>query len=170
MAKKPTKSTGTAAGSGSPDLDILKELVALLDASSATSIKFGKGDASYEVSRGGPFGMGIPMGMGMPPAPPPPQAGAASLPAAPHAPDKPASNLIEIKSPMVGTFYRAPEPGADPYVKAGSRIAPGQTLCIIEAMKIMNEIESEISGTIREVAVEDASPVEFGQVLYRVEP
>ena len=174
MAKKPSKPAAKPSGaSASSDLDILKELVALLDASSATSIKFGKGDASYEVSRGGPFGMGIPMGM--PPVAhhaPPPQAGAgsASLPAAPHAPEKPASNLIEIKSPMVGTFYRAPEPGADPYVKSGSRIAAGQTLCIIEAMKIMNEIESEISGTIREVAVEDASPVEFGQVLFRVEP
>jgi acetyl-CoA carboxylase biotin carboxyl carrier protein len=71
---------------------------------------------------------------------------------------------------MVGTFYRSPEPGADPYVKAGSRVAPGQTLCIIEAMKIMNEIESEVSGRVREVLVEDSQPVEFGQVLFRVEP
>src|SRR3989338_8846490 len=81
-----------------------------------------------------------------------------------------ASNLIEIKSPMVGTYYRAPEPGADPYVKPGSRVSVGQTLCIIEAMKIMNEIESEISGVVRDVLVEDAQPVEFGQVLFRVEP
>ena len=71
---------------------------------------------------------------------------------------------------MVGTYYRAPEPGADPYVKPGSRVSVGQTLCIIEAMKIMNEIESEISGVVRDVLVEDAQPVEFGQVLFRVEP
>lgn len=76
----------------------------------------------------------------------------------------------EVKSPMVGTFYGAPEPGAKPYVSVGSRVSKGQILCIIEAMKIMNEIEAEVSGVIREVAVEDASPVEFGQVLFRVDP
>jgi acetyl-CoA carboxylase biotin carboxyl carrier protein len=78
--------------------------------------------------------------------------------------------LKEIKSPMVGTYYKAPEPGADPYVKVGSRVTSGQTVCIIEAMKIMNEIEAEITGVIREVCVEDAQPVEFGQVLFRVDP
>jgi acetyl-CoA carboxylase biotin carboxyl carrier protein len=82
----------------------------------------------------------------------------------------PSATLKEIKSPMVGTFYSAPEPGADPYVKAGSRIAAGQTVCIIEAMKIMNEIEAEFGGVIREIAVENAQAVEFGQVLFRVEP
>ena len=78
--------------------------------------------------------------------------------------------LKEIKSPMVGTFYKAPEPGAESYVKVGSRVTPGQTVCIIEAMKIMNEIEAEITGVIREISVEDAQPVEFGQVLFRVDP
>ncbi len=82
----------------------------------------------------------------------------------------PAPALKEIKSPMVGTWYKAPEPGADPYVKVGSRVTSGQTVCIIEAMKIMNEIEAEITGVIREVCVEDAQPVEFGQVLFRVDP
>jgi acetyl-CoA carboxylase biotin carboxyl carrier protein len=80
------------------------------------------------------------------------------------------SPLKEIKSPMVGTFYMAPEPGADPYVKVGGRITPGQTVCIIEAMKIMNEIEAEVSGAVREILVEDAQPVEYGQVLFRVDP
>jgi acetyl-CoA carboxylase biotin carboxyl carrier protein len=80
------------------------------------------------------------------------------------------SQLLEIKSPMVGTFYAAPEPGADPYIKAGSRVATGQVVCIIEAMKIMNEIESEVAGVVREVLVENAQPVEFGQPLYRVDP
>jgi acetyl-CoA carboxylase biotin carboxyl carrier protein len=78
--------------------------------------------------------------------------------------------LKEIKSPMVGTFYKSPEPGAEAYVKPGSRITPGQTVCIIEAMKIMNEIEAEIAGVIREISVDDAQPVEFGQVLFRVDP
>jgi acetyl-CoA carboxylase biotin carboxyl carrier protein len=80
------------------------------------------------------------------------------------------TTLKEIKSPMVGTFYKAPEPGAEPYVKVGSRVSAGQTVCIIEAMKIMNEIEAEISGVVREISVEDTQPVEFGTVLYRVDP
>jgi acetyl-CoA carboxylase biotin carboxyl carrier protein len=78
--------------------------------------------------------------------------------------------LKEIKSPMVGTFYKSPEPGADPYVKVGARVTPGETVCIIEAMKIMNEIEAEIAGVVREILADDAQPVEFGQVLFRVDP
>jgi acetyl-CoA carboxylase biotin carboxyl carrier protein len=81
-----------------------------------------------------------------------------------------APQLKEIRSPMVGTFYKAPEPGAEPYIKVGNRVTPGQTVCIIEAMKIMNEIEAEIAGTVREILVEDGQPVEFGQVLFRVDP
>ena len=71
---------------------------------------------------------------------------------------------------MVGTFYKSPEPGAEPYVKVGSRISAGQTVCIIEAMKIMNEIEAEVSGVVKEVLADDAQPVEFGSVLFRVDP
>ena len=77
---------------------------------------------------------------------------------------------LEIKSPMVGTFYQSPEPAAQPYVKVGSRVTVGQVVCIIEAMKIMNEIESEVTGVIRDVAAQNAQPVEFGQVLFRVDP
>ena len=170
MAKKPTKAANSASpAKPSGDLDVLKELVKLLDDSSVSSIKLSRGDASYEVSRLPGTGMFTAAPMHHAPvhhhAPGPPADAGAPAAAAP-----PASNLIEIKSPMVGTFYRAPEPGAEPYVKAGSRVAPGQTLCIIEAMKIMNEIESEVSGVIRELLVEDQTPVEFGQVLYRVEP
>jgi acetyl-CoA carboxylase biotin carboxyl carrier protein len=80
------------------------------------------------------------------------------------------AHLLEIKSPMVGTFYQSPEPGAQAYVKVGSRVNVGQVVCIIEAMKIMNEIESEVAGVVREVAVQNAQPVEFGQVLFRVDP
>jgi acetyl-CoA carboxylase biotin carboxyl carrier protein len=85
-------------------------------------------------------------------------------------PAAPASMLKEIKSPMVGTFYAAPEPGAEPYIRTGSRVSAGQTVCIVEAMKIMNEIEAEFGGVVREVLVEDATPVEFGQVLFRIDP
>jgi len=78
--------------------------------------------------------------------------------------------LLEVKSPMVGTYYRAPEPGAAPYVAEGARIEKGQILCIIEAMKIMNEIESEYAGVLKEIVVADAHPVEYGQVLFRIDP
>ena len=77
---------------------------------------------------------------------------------------------LEVKSPMVGTFYSAPEPGAKPYVAVGQRVQKGQILCIIEAMKIMNEIESEFSGVVKEVNVQDAQPVEYGQALFRIDP
>ena len=84
--------------------------------------------------------------------------------------EPPKAKLLEVKSPMVGTFYRSPEPGIPPYVIEGARVEKGQILCIIEAMKIMNEIESEYSGVVREVLVADAHPVEYGQVLFRVDP
>jgi len=78
--------------------------------------------------------------------------------------------LLEVKSPMVGTYYAAPEPGGKPYVTEGTRIAKGEIVCIIEAMKIMNEIESEFAGVVREVLVQDTHPVEYGQVLLRIDP
>ncbi|HDP98103.1 MAG TPA: acetyl-CoA carboxylase biotin carboxyl carrier protein [bacterium] len=79
------------------------------------------------------------------------------------------SNLIEVRSPMVGTFYRAPSPEADPYVQQGDIIAPNQVLCIIEAMKLMNEIESEIRGRVVEILGENGKPVEYNQLLFRIE-
>lgn len=96
----------------------------------------------------------------------PAAAAAAAAPAATPA----ASTLKDVKSPMVGTFYKSPEPGAEPYVKVGSRIAVGQTVCIIEAMKIFNEIKAECSGTIAKVLVKNGEPVEFGQALFLVKP
>ena len=78
--------------------------------------------------------------------------------------------LTDIKSPMVGTFYAQPEPGTEPYVKVGGRVKVGQTVCIIEAMKIMNPIDAEVAGVVKEMVVQDAQPVEFGQVLFRVDP
>ncbi|MDP2942449.1 MAG: acetyl-CoA carboxylase biotin carboxyl carrier protein [Candidatus Omnitrophota bacterium] len=80
------------------------------------------------------------------------------------------SKRIEIKAPMVGTFYRAPAPDAPPFVEVGNDIEPGQVICIIEAMKLMNEIKSEVKGKIVDIVVESAQPVEFGHVLFLIEP
>ena len=80
------------------------------------------------------------------------------------------SNLIEVKSPMVGTLYAASSPDADNYVKVGSRVNAGDTLCILEAMKLMNELEAEVSGVIEEVCVQNGEPVQYGQVLFLLNP
>ena len=80
------------------------------------------------------------------------------------------ADLMEITAPMVGTFYRAPAPGEPSFVEVGSRIAVGQTICILEAMKLMNELEAELSGEVVEILVDNGTPVEFGQVLMRVKP
>jgi acetyl-CoA carboxylase biotin carboxyl carrier protein len=96
---------------------------------------------------------------------PAPSAAATAAPAA-----APASNLVEVKSPMVGTFYRAPAPEAPPYVEVGATVKKGQTLCILEAMKLMNELECEVDGVVREILVDNTDPVEYGQVLFRIEP
>lgn len=82
----------------------------------------------------------------------------------------PTINRVEIKAPMVGTFYRAPAPDAPPFVEVGDEIEPGQVICIIEAMKLMNEIKAEIKGKVVEIAVENAEPIEFGQTLFLIEP
>ncbi len=122
-----------------------------------------------------------------PPAPAAPPPAAPALPAAnPEAPAAPAPepapkaeeaapaddcpNCVEIKAPIVGTFYRRPAPDAEPYVKEGDRVEKGQVLCIIEAMKLFNEIESEVSGVVRKILVEDGEPVEYGQPLFLIEP
>jgi len=94
-----------------------------------------------------------------------PAHGAAPAPAAPAADP----GLHEVASPMVGTFYRAPAPEAPPFVEVGDRIRPGQTLCILEAMKLMNELQSEVSGIVRSVHVENGAPVEYGQALFSIE-
>jgi len=86
------------------------------------------------------------------------------------APEPPKATTVDIKSPMVGTFYKSPEPSAKAYVAVGDRVSKGQIVCIIEAMKIMNEIESDHSGVIREILAQDAQPVEYGQVLFKLDP
>ncbi len=157
------------------DFKIVEKLLALLDDSQANTIEVKKGwwSTTVKVSKGPMGGASGPVTY---------QVAAESNPASPASPatpaaasgqesvEAPATNHIEIKSPMVGTFYSRPEPGVEPYVRTGSRITPGKTLCIIEAMKIMNPVDSEVSGVIVEVVVEDAQPIEFGQVLFRVDP
>jgi len=88
----------------------------------------------------------------------------------PETEEKPEENYYVVESPMVGTFYRAPAPGAEPFVKEGDYVEKGQTLCIIEALKVMNEIESEVSGIVRKILVENGQPVEYGQPLFYIEP
>ena len=164
------------------DLRYVKKLVELLDGSSVDSIEIASDKGlKIRISKTPQRGAGQPAAqLQMPamvplqqpaPQPAPSDGLAAAAPAAPPPPvEPPKENLLEVKSPMVGTFYRAPEPGAQPYVSEGSRIEKGQILCIIEAMKIMNEIESEYSGVIREIQASEAHPVEYGQVLFRVDP
>jgi len=83
---------------------------------------------------------------------------------------EPEEKFYVVESPMVGTFYRAPSPGAEPFVKEGDYVEKGQVLCIIEALKVMNEIESEVSGIVRKILVENGQPVEYGQPLFYIEP
>jgi acetyl-CoA carboxylase biotin carboxyl carrier protein len=156
------------------DFALLERLLDLLHRSDAQTIEIRRWTTTIRVSKGPLTNSGTPVTyqVAAPPHPAAPAAAAhAAAPAAEGAaPAVAPTNLVEIKSPMVGTFYAQPEPGAAPYVRVGSRVDPGKTLCIIEAMKIMNPLDSEVAGVIREVLVEDAQPVEFGQVLFRVDP
>ncbi len=156
------------------DLRYLKKVLEMLDESTVDSLEItsDKGMklrvSKSPTQRGGAV-LGAQM-MAAPAAAPAPAPVAAAVAAPVAEPAKPASTLLEVKSPMVGTFYAKPEPGANPYASVGTRVSKGQILCIIEAMKIMNEIECEVSGTVVEVGVQDSSAVEYGQVLFRVDP
>jgi acetyl-CoA carboxylase biotin carboxyl carrier protein len=161
------------------DLRYVKKLIDMLDGSSVDSIEISSDKGmkiriSKTPSQRGTVQMAAPLPLpALLPAPAaaaPLAAGGTSDGEGPPREEAPKPKLLEVKSPMVGTFYGAPEPGASPYVSEGTRIAKGQILCIIEAMKIMNEIESEFSGVVREVLAQDAHPVEYGQVLFRVDP
>jgi acetyl-CoA carboxylase biotin carboxyl carrier protein len=103
------------------------------------------------------------------PAAPRPEPAPVSVPAVDSNPPDAEKKYIEIKSPMVGTFYAAPAPDAAPYVKLNQKISVGQVVCIVEAMKLMNEIESEVAGRVAKIMVENAQPVEFGQVLFLID-
>jgi acetyl-CoA carboxylase biotin carboxyl carrier protein len=166
------------------DLRYVKKLIEMMDGSSVDSVEI-TSDKGMKIrisktpQQRGPVQIPTPVPMPalLPAAVPTPSrmtpvdgTAAVSESEAPPRAEAPKTKLLEVKSPMVGTYYGAPEPGAKPYVAAGSRIAKGQILCIIEAMKIMNEIESEFSGVVTEVAAQDAHPVEYGQVLFRIDP
>ncbi len=158
------------------DLRYVKKLIEMLDGSSVDSVEIStdKGmklriskspqQRNAAVSVAAPVALPAVLPIAAPARPA--EEGVVTAPKA----EVPKANLLEIKSPMVGTFYSAPEPGAKPYVVVGDRVSKGQIVCIIEAMKIMNELESEYDGVVRELGVTDSHPVEYGQVLYRVDP
>ena len=155
------------------DFKMLEKLLDLLNSSDAQSIEVTKRwwSTSIRVSKspGGNHAGPVTYQVAAPQAPAAgAPAGETGSPAA--VPGTPAPDLVEITSPMVGTFYVQSEPGAKPFVAVGSRVQTGTVVCIIEAMKIMNPLESEVSGVVVERLIEDAQPVEFGQVLFRVDP
>lgn len=148
------------------DLRKLKKLIDLVEESGISELELTEGEEKVRISRA--------MAPGAAPvtqhvaAPAPVAAPAAAAPAAPAAA---AAEVLEgkvVKSPMVGTFYRASSPDAKPFVDVGSSVNTGDTLCIIEAMKLLNEIESEFSGTIKKVFVENGQPVEYGEPLFLI--
>ncbi|WP_349263968.1 acetyl-CoA carboxylase biotin carboxyl carrier protein [Longimicrobium sp.] len=160
------------------DLDFLRGLIDAVDASGIDSMEISRGGTRIRINKTPPpapvaaAALPAPVAHAAPAAAPAPAAAAPSAaPAAgAAAPAAPASNLVDIKSPMVGTFYRSPAPEAPSYVEVGTRVGKGQTLCILEAMKLMNELPADTAGTIREILVENGEPVEYGQVLFRLDP
>ena len=162
------------------DLRYVKKLVEMLDDSTVDSIEISSDKGmkirlSKTPQQRGAVQMTAPMAM--PPLLPAAVAPAAPVPAgesgtsAVETPrEERKSKFLEVKSPMVGTYYGAPEPGAKPYLSVVDHISKGQIVCIIEAMKIMNEIESEFDGVVKEILAQNAHPVEYGQVLLRIDP
>ena len=148
------------------DIRKVKKLIELLDESGIAEIEITEGEEAVRISR-------YPQGAALAPAAPAPvamaaPAPAAAAPAAPEAAAAPAEVEEEgylVPAPMVGTFYAASSPGAAPYVQVGDRVNEGDTLCIIEAMKMMNQIEADVSGVIKSIRVQNGEPVEYGQTL-----
>lgn len=157
----------------------LKELIDFLIEKDISEFELERGDVKVRIKRGGEtaapvIAHALPMAA-MPMAAPPAQGShAPAASAAPPASPSPAAaaeeGLHTVKSPIVGTFYEAPGPGALPFVKPGDQVAAGQVLCIIEAMKLMNEIESDMSGEVVKVLVSNGQPVEYGQPLFAIRP
>jgi len=162
------------------DLDWIQRLIDMVDESDVDSIEISRFATRVRISKSPPVHVlpgGVASGGGSVPTPgvdtaaagrvEPPAGGAEQRSDGTAAAD---SNTVDVESPMVGTFYRAPAPDAPPYVEVGDRVQKGQTLCILEAMKLMNELESEVAGTVREICLGNGDPVEYGQVLLRIEP
>lgn len=150
------------------DIRKVKKLIELLEESGISEIEIKEGEESVRISRALSGAVAAPVAASQVVAPPPlAPAAIAAQPEAPAGPATPEGTVIE--SPMVGTFYASPSPGSPAFVAVGQTVKPGDTICIVEAMKILNQIESEVSGTIKAVLVEDGQPVEFGQPLMVVD-
>ncbi len=147
------------------DIRKVKKLIELLEASSVDEIEIKEGEESVSISRntGAPIAMAAPVAAPAMPAP----AALAPAPVTPEAAAPSAANAV--KSPMVGTFYRSPSPDAAPFVEVGQNVRVGDVLCIVEAMKMMNQIEADRAGTVTAVHAENGDPVEFDQPLITVE-
>src|SRR5262245_26157820 len=161
------------------DLEFLRGLIEAVDSSSIDWIEINRAGTRIRISKTPPPAPVVSNGTQASaahtnhvaaPVAAAPAAAAPAVEAKPEPVPPPKSNLIEVKSPMVGTFYRAPAPEAPAYVEIGSTVRKGQTLCILEAMKLMNELESEVDGVVRQIRAENADPVEYGQVLFLIEP
>ncbi|HZR03714.1 MAG TPA: acetyl-CoA carboxylase biotin carboxyl carrier protein [Burkholderiales bacterium] len=152
------------------DLRKLKKLIDLVQESGIAELEVTEGEEKVRISRVGMGATTTYVGVPPPVVPAPaPVAAQSAAPAAPALP--PPEEKIEghvVKSPMVGTFYRAPNPGSKPFVEVGDKVSPGDTLCIIEAMKLLNEIEADHGGTIKEIYVENGQPVEYGEPLFLI--
>jgi len=154
------------------DIKEIRRIVKLVETSKIDELEIHEKDFQIRVTKSGSTPAALHPGPSVQTASPPPAPVSLSAPplsAQASAPSSVPDNLVEIKAPMVGTFYHAPSPDAEPYVKEGDSIQPGRVLCIIEAMKLMNEIEAEISGRIVKIMVENAEPVEYDQPLFLIE-
>ena len=154
------------------DIRKVKKLIELLEESGISEIEISEGEESVRISRyPNPGTVSVQTlqhpAMLAPPAAPAPAPAASAEPAA--APPPAAARGQQVTAPMVGTFYSGPAPGAKPFVEIGTEVKPGDTLCVIEAMKMMNQIEAETAGRVVSILVENGSPVEFGQALFIIE-
>ncbi len=151
------------------DLNLIKKLIKVVENSKITEFTFSEGDFKVKISKNSPgvqsFVSSSPQTVFQPTQT---EAESKAVEAKSAEPSV-SQNLHEIKSPIVGTFYRAPAPDADPYIQVGDTISAGGVLCIVEAMKLMNEIESDISGKVVKILVENATPVEYNQPLFLIE-
>ncbi len=152
------------------DIRKVKKLIELLDESGIAEIEITEGEESVRISRY-PANFAAPVPVAMPPmAAAPPQAAAPTpAPASPIAIAESEEDGHVVMAPMVGTFYNASSPGSPPFVQVGDRVEVGDTLCIVEAMKMMNQIEAEVSGTIKSIRVQNGEPVEYGQILFVID-
>ena len=148
------------------DIRKVKKLIELLDESGIAEIEITEGEESVRITRHSPH---VPMVQAAPVAAPVAFAPAAA-PAAPAAPAaEPEEEGSVVSAPMVGTYYSAPSPGSPPFVQVGDHVNEGDPLCIIEAMKMMNQIDAEVSGTIKSMRVQNGEPVEYGQILFVID-